>query len=365
MINNEILNFIKDRHSQGETKEQITDMLVTHGGWDAKDVEEAYEAMEMSNTSMPSAINSAEKEMMQSLKKDEIKPEPISFVAPVQSQPEILKPAPLNIAPAPIVTEKSTPSVPETESPVSGMKSGSIFTMMAKSEPEKTLEPTIRPTVHTPELFVPPQVQIQKDTISPVMPNPVNSAPSVSIPVEDEKTLKELRTRFMEGRIVSPPVTSTPSPATPVMPATPVASSGIGFPKTMPGAGLFSHTQQGMIPTEKPPMPIDVVTPNTTSTPTPAIQETKTFIAPPPTRPFAGFSPGQKVSVVPAGNIAQQKGSPSQTFTQPKAPGRKLLSFFMFAIGIVCGGVAMHAYLNGYMDPAIQWVMTIVKSLGL
>ncbi|MCX6736282.1 MAG: hypothetical protein NTZ13_04320 [Candidatus Parcubacteria bacterium] len=358
MINNEILNFIKDRHSQGETKEQITDMLVTHGGWDAKDVEEAYEAMEMSNTSMPSAISSAEKEIIQSLKKDEVKPEPASFATPVQSQPEILKPTALNITPAPSTREKPTPVVVESKSPVSGMKSASIFTMMAKSEPGKTLEPTIRPTVHTPELFVPPQTEIQKDTTSPAIPNPVNPNPSVSVPVEDEKTLKELRARFMEGRIVSPPVTATPSPTSP---ATPTASGGIGFPKTMPGAGLFSHSQQGMIPTEKPPMPIDVVAP----TPTPTVQETKPFIAPPPTRPFAGFPPGQKVSVVPAGNIAQQKGSLPQNFAQPKAPGRKLLSFFMFAIGVVCGGVAMHAYLNGYMDPALQWVMTVVKSLGL
>ncbi len=360
MINNEILNFIKDRRAQGETKEQVTDMLVTHGGWDAKDVEEAYEAMEMSNASMPAALDSVEKEIMQTIspaKEPEIK---TPAVAPVEES----KPAPLHIAPTPVTL---APKAAEPASSVSGMKSASIFAMMPKTEPEKKLEPTIKPSVHAPELFVPAEPQVQKvETPTPTEP--------VSVPVEDEKTLKELRARFMEGRIVSPsvspaseikstkpeaplPVTPTPKAAEPA----PVVSGGIGFPKTAPAAhGLFSHSQPIMTPTES--APINVAAPAASAVP---VAAASTNQAAPATRPFGGFSPGQKVSVMSPGNLAQQKLPSAQSFVQPKAPGRKLLSFFMFAIGVTCGAVAMHAYLNGFIDPAIQWVMATMKSLGL
>ncbi|MCK9351445.1 MAG: hypothetical protein WCT49_02365 [Candidatus Paceibacterota bacterium] len=59
MINNELLTFIKDRMAQGSTREQITDMLVTHGGWNGGDVEEAFDTMDIAGSSMKSAMNMA------------------------------------------------------------------------------------------------------------------------------------------------------------------------------------------------------------------------------------------------------------------------------------------------------------------
>ena len=61
MINNELLAFIKERLGQGSSKEQITDMLVTHGGWDKKDVEEAFDTLEIAGKSMKSAMDAIQK----------------------------------------------------------------------------------------------------------------------------------------------------------------------------------------------------------------------------------------------------------------------------------------------------------------
>lgn len=61
MINNELLTFIKERLAQGTAKEQITDMLVTHGGWDQKDVEEAFDTMDIAGSSMTTAMSSLSK----------------------------------------------------------------------------------------------------------------------------------------------------------------------------------------------------------------------------------------------------------------------------------------------------------------
>ncbi len=59
MINNEILSFIKEQAAKGSTKEQLKDILITQGGWDEKDVEEAFEAVNFSGTSFPSVMKNA------------------------------------------------------------------------------------------------------------------------------------------------------------------------------------------------------------------------------------------------------------------------------------------------------------------
>lgn len=67
MINNEILSFVKEQTAQGTTKDQIKEMLVTQGGWDDKDVEEAFETVHFPDKSYPSAV----KNMMADMGKSE------------------------------------------------------------------------------------------------------------------------------------------------------------------------------------------------------------------------------------------------------------------------------------------------------
>ncbi|MFA5831740.1 MAG: hypothetical protein WC878_08005 [Candidatus Paceibacterota bacterium] len=417
MINNELLSFIKERRSQGETKEQITDMLVAHGGWDKKDVEEAFETIDISGTSMPSMVGAMQmqKDAAASLQKADMtgpvitplvvttSPAPATATpAPVQpATPAVIinnppSSAPIAVsslvsktapatpiivsvatpAPAPITTqskpaEPATPttavgaiqtpapsaisSAPKTTTPEVAPKTApaktlSSFFGIKHTQISKTLEPSAiaplpEPLVHS---------EVQGKTASPIPSSMMGGAGTGMMPMTAEPkaddTLQNLKAKFTEGKIVSPtPAEFLDASAKDSLlkskPAS-VSGGGIGFPKTSPGvapiaSGLSQHMQSGMVPSGK-------------VSPSPIVPTVKPVV--PTVPPLAPFQQGQKMpSMGGMGAGIPQFSKPAQLYPT-KVPGRKLLGFFMFATGIVCGAVAMHAYLNGYFDPAILWV---------
>jgi len=137
----------------------------------------------------------------------------------------------------------------------------------------------------------------------------------------------------------NPPLTNVSSPN--------ISMERVGSPQTTPeaapvGSSLSPHSQSGMIPTEN------------ISSSYPSLQGAK-IVPPPPSRSI--FPQGQKMAMSKV--MVQQHPPMPPMRTTAKTGGKKLFGFFMFAAGIICGAIVMHAYLNGYLDSVIQWVMTM------
>jgi hypothetical protein len=436
MINNELLSFIKERRSQGETKEQITDMLVAHGGWDKKDVEEAFDTIDISGTSMPGMVGAMQKKQAETApqEKTEMKGPVITPLvvttspAPAATKPAPAQPAmpttvagnpqtlagetasslaqkttlasPLGVSAAPEVAPKTiatptaiaspgmvhaaekpapapsviqpTPAQPAMPTTVAGAVQASapsvasptpkanpisaissFFGMARTQGGSKTLEPSgITPSS---EPLVHPGMQ--SGAASPIPSSMMGGAgkPTMLAGAKGDDTIQNLKAKFTEGQIVSPtPAAFLDATAkNSLMNSKPAAASpgGIGFPKTPIGGspaikGLSPHMQSGMVPSEKGISSSPVV---------PTVKPTV-----PTVQPLAPFAQGQKMAPgTGIGAGVPQFSKPAQMYPT-KAPGRKLLGFFMFATGIVCGAVAMHAYLNGYFDPAILWITAMI-----
>ncbi|TRZ53689.1 hypothetical protein D4R99_00425 [bacterium] len=350
MINNELLSFIKEQLAHGETKEQVTEMLVANGGWDHKDVDEAFDAIDMSGSSLPSLLNAIEKETeaqkapvtQAATQKEEIKeptfvPEtPVPAVSPASpidaekiqfAEPTatpILTTAAMPPTPIPFVAPAPAPIQFVSTAPASEITSATPPPMeIPNATPQEVPEMTIvaNPRISVAEPIASPQVNIKPAVVAPA-------------PVEDikiDQTLQDLRTRFMQGKVASPSAPATT----------------ITFPKTTPfvpeGKGLSPHTQSGMIPTERP-----------ASIPaTPVIQTIK--ITPRGAQPVSVLSPSRGLGV-----LSSQQRLPASQPPQIKAPGRKLLGFFTLMTGMVLGAVIMHAYLNGYINMLITWIKTLI-----
>lgn len=227
-----------------------------------------------------------------------------------------------------------------------------------------------------PGISIPPQ--IQNAAVSPIPESMTNSLPKLVVtpaPIDTKSnaSLQDLRAQFMEGKIASSPKVTAPNQ--PIIipnssleqkqptPALSLGSKGIGFPSSQGSAlsnGLSSHIQSGMTPSEKPPVLPQVMSQNSA----PAAQTVKTV--PPTAQALPVFSQGQKMAtsnggMALSGNFAQRPQL--SQMRQAKAPGRKLLGFFMFTTGLICGSVIMHAYLNGYLDPAILVVTNLMGKI--
>ena len=438
MINNELLAFIKDRLAQNSTKEQITDMLVTHGGWDAKDVEEAFDTMDIAGKSMQSAMSALQKKEA-------------SAVTPVvSSEPEIKKP--ISIAPttsgplsgfSPFGAKKPESEI-KTQTPAQseisnvavsspGISSASVVApisitsknpspasatavsspVVAHSAPSSNsplVTPVISPSASATPVFTAPSVApvvsspVVKPLVSPatktleaspsavtssvftpvfhsvapavnVVPTPKTS--TVSAPASSSHevqgfsamTMLQQKSKILES-------TQTPSPVSsglgttqqkPAMVPTSLNSlrdTGRGSnasaqgPSSLPKLASFSaspkmemspHIQSGMTPTPGA----------MASSPTP-------FVSSKPleqSRGMAAFSSGQKLP-----GVTVQTPGMNQTYARAKsvepAKGRKLLATIMLLLGFVIGATGMHAYLSGYLDPAVTWVKTNIPALS-
>jgi hypothetical protein len=437
MINNELLTFIKERLAQGTAKEQITDMLVTHGGWEQKDVEEAFDTMDIAGSSMATAMSSLSKKSdsdnaakvsalqeqkpvstagsgaVQDKKENLVSSPGIGVIAvtspfePIKIQkeePEIKKAdlSPLHSEPIgsggtvgniSSIPAEMLPSsnvkkdeLPRTETTVQAsptspiFSSGSVaieqpkisspisgspgFSAMARQQEPKTLEPTIASSSLPARtgIFQPKREGTSSTPASPVLADmklggthPSGGLSAGPLP-ENSGSLSGLRSRFASGAPVSQAATPSSfqkpisSPISRIVPPGKMESDGSVAALASKTAGLnfqkselSPHLQSGMIPSSSaiksdfPP----IITPKP--------------IEPPNSKNIPAFAPGQKLNTTIVSNIQHMPPLPR---IAPPVYGRKLFGTIVFLTGCIIGATGMHAYFNGYFDPAIQWVQS-------
>jgi hypothetical protein len=193
MINNEILSFIKEQLGGGATKTQLKNMLVTQGGWDEQDVEEAFETLS---------------------------PAPVS--SPVVKTAEVF-----SVKNEPVKTVTSTPRIDKNFS-----------SNFVRGEQSKNMEPTVSsPSFVAKEASA--IIPLQTKPITSGTPNIASSVPSIFGKTKNEtsstpptslenkpKTIFSPQSFFNKIQAPNPVVSSIPSPA-------PVTQKISVFPKTV------------------------------------------------------------------------------------------------------------------------------------
>lgn len=336
MVNNEILSFVKEQTAQGKTKDEIRDMLVVHGGWDAKDVEEAFDSLALSGKVMPTATGF----LGQTPKTDRPLTPIQNFATPKEPQ-KTMQPTTADASiSADTQFKKMTEPLGKTPLPV-GSVTISVSDPASAGKKETTVISELRAKFSAP--------------VSVTPPSKASDAPKVAAPTEPEKK-----------PISIPPTTPIITPvlsgkATPVlnMPDMPTLKENTAAPQTPPENSYFASPLSSMKEVTPPPSAVKKeaapgapketagkgVSPNATVIKRESGQT--------PTSPV--FSQAQKMNISPVG-ISR---SPTQYMRQTSGGGggRKILGFSMFLTGVVAGSVSMHAFLNGYFDPVINWLL--------
>lgn len=333
MINNEILSFIKEQTAGGSTKAQVKDMLVTQGGWDEKDVDEAFETIGFSGTSYPSAVKNA-------MKSEDGAAKSGGAFAPASQLMQA----------------------------VSGSAHPAVFSPgMSHMEQPKSMEPSAAPTIS--ETMLRPKASAEAPMVSPlgavaVAPsgfggmgagNPGFGADMKPAPVF-QPVIKEpaVASSFPKPSGVAPATMYQP-PVT--QPAAPSFASGAvgGFAPTLaqPAPGGFSPFAS----LNKTPMSSPAPSPSVMSAPLQQTQQAPSTM---------GVFPKGSIS-----SIGNPHGSPTPAqlavLRSQKKGGRFLLGFMMFLVGIAVGGISMNAYMKGYInaEAASGLVENIMDKIGL
>jgi hypothetical protein len=341
MINNEILSFIKEQVAQGTTKDQVKEMLVGQGGWDEKDVEEAFETINFSSTAYPTVLKNAETQVLKNkeaeattpAEKFPLMPELTKSVSPAPAQ----SPSP---SPAPVVASKVTTFAP-------GFSHG---------EQPKSMEPS----VPSPSL---------SSSLSSMMSRPVGAANVSVAPVHNESNaLADLRSKMAAG---SPAVGGETAPMQAIPAVFPkIKEPMVVAPISKPVTPLVGAASPELAP--KASMSSPVVSSNNVSpwpqtsavgapsagqgssfSPLPSLSKTSMSFSPATSSPLptAVFPKGQSPMMNMPGNNSRLSPTPAQiNAIKKQRSGRFLLGLMMFFIGIAFGGISMNAYMNGYVN---------------
>jgi hypothetical protein len=338
MINNEILSFIKEQTASGSTKEQVKDLLVTQGGWDEKDVDEAFETIGFSGTSYPSVLKNAITDAVKS-EHPEVKSggafAPASQLMQAVSggaHPAVFSPG-MSHMEQPKSMEPSVPAISEamlrpkaiTEAPVVSPTGAmapapGVFGVMGGGN--SGLGTGMRPA----PVFQP---VIKEPAVASSFPKPSDIAPAT---------------------MYQPPVTQPAAPS--------FAGSAVGgFAPSLaqqPASGGFSPFAS----LNKTPMSSPAPSPAVTSLPLQQMQQAPSTM---------GVFPKGPIS-----SIGNPHGSPTPAQlavlrTQKQKGGRFLLGFMMFLVGIAVGGIFMNAYMKGYInaEAASGVVEKVMDMIGL
>lgn len=368
MINNEILSFIKEQTAQGSAKDEIKNLLITQGGWDEKDVEEAFDTISFAARSYPSAVKSATADLAKDFGN-----------APLSSS---------GLAAAPFSQQASASNAAAAPSPVSEpiIRPASFAPGLSRVEQPKIMEPSspdpFRMSTSSPMAAMPSEgVSASKE------PKPAVSAETAEDP------LSRLRARIASGVVAPPTATAKTSPQNnpldqfKVSPLNRSASS-IEEPRMQPAskkeavisspvAGVSFGAQPKIDPIVKNPAPPQAApAAETRGKTSPAIALfqgiSRNFGASPsspgiaaaplgasslpasPSLPSAGGSPSLIFPKSDSG-ISRISPTPAQLATlkaQKRQGGRFLLGLVMFLTGILIGGISMNAYMNGYLNKA-------------
>lgn len=334
MINNEILSFIKGQVAQGTTKDQVKDMLVTQGGWDEKDVEEAFETISFSGTSYPSVLKNAE---ALAIKSDEIEEKNKSSKAAFVPASELMKSVSSTIRPtifSPGLSHIEQPKSMEPSMPGSSFPSNAVLSPQTSVEqPVKVVSADLRPNDTGANNTMSNALAGLRERIASGVsaPAPISEPVSVFHPI-------------IQPVIKEPVVSSSPYPQ-PVVTTSgnPPTSVGTVLPAMGNGGGVFSRQASssqgvGQSATPSPLSFLKTAAPSTVPSLKPSAQ---------PLQPMAVFPKNQF-----GGGIGTHMSpTPAQLAAlQQKKGGRFLLGFMMFLIGLALGGISMNAYMKGFIN---------------
>jgi hypothetical protein len=353
MINNEILSFIKDQLGQGSTKDQVKDMLVTQGGWNDKDVEEAFETINFSGTSYPSVLKNAEAFAVKSEAKDEEKEKSLkSAFAPAS---ELMKAVSNDVRPtvfSPGLSHREQPKSMEPSMPGSSFPAESApRPQVAEPRPDPSSRMSIEPMSAISEKPLPVGV-VGNSGNNALSGLRARIASGVSTGQAGESSVSVLQTQKepLTQPVAKEPIMSfSPKPSVitpsnfsnPMMPSTPATMASNGASPRQPfvsqmtqGGGLSSLPSSGKMamPSVMPASPMPT-------------QQSPQPLAVFPKGPM-GVGIGSRLSPTPA-QLAVLQGQ------KQKGGGRFLLGLLMFLIGLVLGGVLMNAYMKGYINTAV------------
>lgn len=287
MINNEILSFIKDQLAHGATKDKVKDMLIAEGGWDDKDVEEAFETINFSGTSYPSVLRNAEALEI----KNEGKSNPPSSFAPEPAK-TVSGNAPSTVF-FPGSSHIEQPKIMEPSTLGSDLRA-----RIASGVSEKVGSPPV--SVSRPAI----QAVIAEPAISPSYPPP-----------------------FIADQGTSPPVSVAPA-----IPAT--VSRNNELPQQFSPLPSMGQGVSSLLPSL-----------NKTSV-SPAVFSPATRAFTPSPQPTAVF-PKSMIGNIHASPSASAKFAAMQQGQKPR--GRFLFGLLMFFMGLAIGGISMNAYMKGYL----------------
>lgn len=326
MINNEILSFVKDQLAQGTTKDQVKDILVTQGGWDDKDVEEAFETINFSGTSYPEILKNAVADVTKTEEKTAVS----------AGVPAVATVRPSAFAPA-----------SELMNAVSKNPDPQIFSPgLSHREQPKSMEPS------TSGSFTHSEFSPRFPMTAPPAQSAERVLPRTNI-AGGPNALSGLRERIASGFSTTPSSVEKPDIVSePIVtkaqtvfssPKVSVAESN-NFPAmtslTAPKPEIANNIQ----PTERGglsslPVLNKIAAPSLASAPIPSIQ---------PAHPVAIFPKNSTGGGV--GNLRLSPTPAQIAALQGQKRGRFLLGFLMFLIGLFVGGISMNAYMNGYIN---------------
>jgi hypothetical protein len=336
MINNEILSFIKEQLAQGTTKDKVKDMLVGQGGWDEKDVEEAFETISFSGTSYPSVLKNAE---ALAIKNDEIGEKNKSLKEKDAFAPasELMKSVSSAVRPTIF-----SPGLSHIEQPKSMEPSmpGSSFSSNAVSSPQISVEQPVKVVSVDPR----PRDTGTNNTMSNALAGlreRIASGVSAPAPVSEPVSVFH---PTIQPVIKEPVVSSSPYPQ-PVVTASGNSSTSVGsvLPASGNGGSVFPRQvspSQGAGQSAAPsPMSfLKTAAPSTV----PSLKSSAQ-----PLQPMAVFPKNQ----FGGGLGTHMSPTPAQLAAlQQKKGGRFLLGFMMFLIGLALGGISMNAYMKGFIN---------------
>jgi hypothetical protein len=358
MINNEILSFIKSQLAEGATKDQVKNMLVAQGGWDEKDVEEAFETINFSGTSYPDLLKKAE---ALAVKPEENEKPAEAFPL----MPELTK----------SLSGIASPASSETGAKVGGIHEPVFSPGLSHVEQPKSMEPSM-PSSSSPAVDIaPPSTRATPPPVQAISENP-RAGNTLG-----DNALGSLRARIASG------VSQTPAPdfgktAPASFPVTPAAKEPVAstFPKPsvvspnnfsipavspMPAAAapkvVTSQPSPSLSPLFQGGMAQKSASPILSSlgnTPKPSVMSAPAL---PIQQPVAVFPKDPKMNVGTIGTVGTIGGShisptPAQLSVlraQKQKGGRFLLGLLMFLIGLVIGGISMNAYMKGYINTSV------------
>ena len=324
-------------------------MLVTKGGWDDKDVDEAFETMQMAGTSMPHMLQ----KMDDAAKEKDATAVSLSVHSEIQPLQETKQPVQPSGKPQvafnSFLTGRSAPKVMELNSNLSAESEtrASLSATVDASAPSSVpasfgVDLTPEPKPVPPPSFMNPRTS----SVYAPEPKPLTTGMSSDVLRSDPAPFMEPAPQPAIDSFVS--VEPSPTPVwqmrQEIKPEPPLVAPSPAPPINIIRPALNVNNGQSKIeaPAFKPNFDLDAAPKSDRSAP----------ILPPRQVPPRVVDPNNQTRAKILSFVEPQERSDS--VIMPKSKPRVLFGIIMLLLGLVIGSVLMHAYLSGYFDALLR-----------